>query len=327
MRMAVGKISVAPATSTPADSLRGLLGEAELVGANLRGAGPRVVRLAHLLDQIADLLAEMEAAGVDVRAERGRNETVCRRLRRQKGRFLAEAGRAFQQERAAVAPDRARWWWFLDEELALERRQRLRQGLLWGAVLVVGCAISGLVYDRFIAPPPEVRRAYQYSTTGESFAEEGDLGTALAEFEAAIELTPDNPTLWVWKGVIHSQLDQTEQAEEAFLTARSLYGEGTGFLQDRGMTYLRLGNVDAAAADVEQIITQEPESGVGYYLRASVALARDDYQAAIDDLDRASELAQAAGDTQLEATVRVQRAMVFQMWTAQVSPSPTPTPP
>jgi tetratricopeptide (TPR) repeat protein len=325
--MAVGKIPVASATSTPADFLRDLLYEAELLGVNLRGAGPRVVRLAHLLDQTADLLAEMEAAGVDVRAERGRCETVYRQLRRQKGRFLAEAGRTFQEERAAVAPDRARWWWFLDEELALERRQRLRRVLLWGGALIVGCIISWFVYDRFIAPPPEVRQAYRYSTTGEGLVEEGDLGAALAEFEAAIDLTPDDPTLWVWKGVIHSQLDQLEQAEESFLTARSLYGEGTGFLQDRGMTYLRIGDVDAAAADVEQVIAQEPQSGIGYYLRASVGMAREDYMAAVDDLDQAAELAQAAGDSQLEASARVQRAMVFQMWSAQVSPLPTPTPP
>jgi tetratricopeptide (TPR) repeat protein len=199
--------------------------------------------------------------------------------------------------------------------------------LLWGGAVIVGCIVSWFVYDRFIAPPPEVRQAYQYSTIGESLVDEGDLETALAEFEAAIALTPDDPSLWVWKGAIHSHQGQTEQAEEAFLTARSLYGEGTGFLQDRSMTYLRLGDVDAAAADVEQVIAQEPESGVGYYLRASVAMAREDYKAAVDDLDRASELAQAAGDTQLEATARVQRAMVFQMWSAQASPLPTPTPP
>jgi hypothetical protein len=78
---------------------------------------------------------------------------------------------------------------------------------------------------------------------------------------------------------------------------------------------------------VARVIAQEPESGVGYYLRSSVALAREDYRTAIDDLDRAAELAQAAGDAQFEATVRVQRAMVFQRWTAQVSPLPTPTPP
>jgi tetratricopeptide (TPR) repeat protein len=325
--MAVGKIPAAPATSTPADSLRDLLGEAERLGVNLRGAGPRVVQLAHLLDQTADLLAEMEAAGVDLRAERGRCETVYRQLRRQKGRFLAEAGKTFQEERAAIAPDRARWWWFLDEELALERRKRLRRVLLWGGVLIVGCVISWLVYDRFIAPPPEVQQAYRYSTTGEGLVEEGDLEAALAEFEAAIALTPDDPTLWLWKGVIHSQLDQMEQAEEAFLTARSLYGEGTGFLQDRSMIYLRIGEVDAAVADVEQIIAQEPQSGVGYYLRANVGTAREDYAAAVDDLDQAAELAQAAGDTQLEATARVQRAMLLQMWTAQVSQLPTPTPP
>jgi len=58
-------------------------------------------------------------------------------------------------------------------------------------------------------------------------------------------------------------------------------------------------------------------------MRASVATEAGDYAKAVADLDKAAELAQAAGDTQLEATARTQRAMVIQL---QVVQQATPTP-
>jgi tetratricopeptide (TPR) repeat protein len=235
----------------------------------------------------------------------------------------SEADAAFRAERVAVHPDRARWWWFVDEAVAEQRKRQLRRGLSWGLVLVFVCAAAWLVYDRFIAPPPEVRESFRLSAAGEGLVEEGDLRAALAEFEAAATLTPDDPMLWTWQGVIHSRLGEPDDAREAFDTARSLHETDVDFLLNRGLIYLQVGDVDAAGADVEQIMAMDPQAASAYYLRSSVALERGDFAAAVADLERTAELAQEAGDTQLEATARVQRAMVMQMWTAQ---QPTLTP-
>jgi tetratricopeptide (TPR) repeat protein len=321
--MAIGKFQVPTAARTPVDRLRESLDRAERLVANLREAGPSALELLHQFDRIAELLVEFEAAGTDVRAERVRFGSLQRQLRRQQRRFLGETGVAFREERIAVQPDRARWWWFVDEAVAEERKRQLRRGLSWALVLVFVCAAAWLAYDRFIAPPPEVQESYRLSTTGEGLVEEGDLQAALAEFEAAAALTPDNPLLWLWQGVIHSELGEPDDAREAFDTARSLYETEVDFLLDRGLIYVQMGEVDAASADVEQVLAVDPRSASAYYLRSSVDLQQGDFVAAIDDLDRAAELAQEAGDTQLEATARVQRAMVMQMWTAQL---PTPTP-
>ena len=69
--------------------------------------------------------------------------------------------------------------------------------------------------------------------------------------------------------------------------------------------------------DVEQILAEDPQSEIGYYLRASVLTEREDYAAAVADLERVAELAQESGDSQVEATARVQRAMVMQLWLGQ----------
>jgi tetratricopeptide (TPR) repeat protein len=322
----MGKFFVPSTARTPVDRVRESLDRAEILISRLRDSGPQVLELLHLLDQGARALAELEAAGVDVRAERVRFETVQRQLRRRQALFLAEAGAAFGEERAAVQPDRARWWWFLDEAVAQERARRLRRWLTWALAAALLLSGAWWAYDRFIAPPPEVRQAFQLSANGEALADEGDLRAALAEFEAAAALTPEDPEPWIWQGVIHFELNERDEARADFETARALYETDFDFLLDRGRAYLRLGNLAVASADIEQAILEDPDSGQSYLLRAGIAADGGDYAAAVADLDRAAELAQAAGDTQLEAVARAQRALVIQLQMFQLATPSLGTP-
>jgi tetratricopeptide (TPR) repeat protein len=308
----MGKYLVPSEALTPLDRLRESLNKAERLVGNLRKAGPCVLELLHLLDQTVDAFDVLELRDVDIRAERVRLEIVQRQLRRQQRRFVTEAGPAYQEERAAVQPDRARWWWFLDEVVARQRQQQLRRGLFGALVVGVFLLVVWFVYDRVIAPPPEVREAYRFSTSGEGLAEQGDLRAALTAFEAAVSLTPDDPKLWVWQGVLHVQMDELDRAQVAFDKAFSLYDSEASFLMDRSMAYLRVGNLDAAEADVEQAIAGEPESGWPYYVRSNINMERGDCFAAVTDLELAAEMANRAGDTRLEALARAQRAMVIQ---------------
>jgi tetratricopeptide (TPR) repeat protein len=321
----MGKYFVPSMMRTPADRLREALDKAEQAQASLRGAGPRALELLHLIDRIVNLLAELEADGVDVRAERVRLETVQRKLRSQQRDFLVEAGAAFQTEREAVQPDRAHWWWFMDEALAQQRQKQLRRTLTWALGLAFVCVVAWLVYDRFFAPPPEVQQAYQYSLAGENLIDDGDLRAALTEFEAAAAANPDDPAPRTWLGVIHFELDEMDEADAAFDVARSLYETEVDFLLNRCIIYQRVGDLEAASADVEQALVLDPTSGAAYYLRSGIAVGREDYEAAVADLEKSAELAQAAGDSQLEATARMQRAMVMQLWTSQID-VPTPSP-
>lgn len=313
----MAKLFIPPAIHTPADLIRASLDRAEQRVTNLRGAGSQALELLHLLDRTAQELAELEAAGVDVRSERVRFETVQRQLCRQQRRFVAEVGVALQEERVSVQPDQTRWWWFLDEAVARQRRRQLRRRLVGGLVTAVLLLVAYLAYDRFLAPPPHVRQAFRHSASGESLVEQGDLMAALAEFEAAAALTPDDPDPWLWQGVIHFELNELDDAQVAFDTARALYETDSNFLLARGVAYLHVGDLAAASADAEQSIVESPHSGWGYYLRASVAVQQGDYNTAIADLERAETLARVAEDVQLEALARTQRANVIQLQMSQ----------
>ncbi|MBE0685780.1 MAG: hypothetical protein IH585_07240, partial [Anaerolineaceae bacterium] len=56
------------------------------------------------------------------------------------------------------------WWWNLDHYLEQKRKRDLKRSGMIGLVLLVGFALLVLIYDRFIAPPPEVRARLDYET-------------------------------------------------------------------------------------------------------------------------------------------------------------------
>ena len=156
--------------------------------------------------------------------------------------------------------------------------------------------------------------------------EEKDFAAALVEFEAASALFPDNPDYWVWIGVLQLELGEEESAEEALSTARSLYLTNVNFLLTRAEVYRDVGDLDAAIADADQAIFEDPDSAWAYYVRHSIHLERGNLGLALDDLDKADELARAAGNLQLEAISRIQKAMVIQMISSSPLPAPVLTP-
>jgi tetratricopeptide (TPR) repeat protein len=312
---------------TPADDARKALDEVERLMANLRKAGPQVVELLDLFDEIDDGLKGLEAAGMDVRVERSRFETVQSQLDRHKGRFLSKAGKTLDKAREAAQPDRERWWWFVDEEWAQERRQKLRRALTIGAAVVGLLVVAGVLYQFLLAPSPEKRAAWRSESQGVYLVrEKKDFEAALVEFEAASALLPDDPGYWVWIGVLRLKLGDEEGAEEALATARSLYPANVYFLLKRAEVYRDVGDLDAAMADADQAILEDPDLAWAYYTRHSVHLERGDPLAALADLEKADELAQESGDSQLEAVARYQKALVMQMISASPLPTPSPTP-
>lgn len=313
MRRRVGKLYVPDKARTPADQVRQLLSESEKDLASLPGTGPEGLQILHAFDQIEDGLSQLERRDCDVRVERASFEAVQRQLRERRRRFLQEVGGALQEERNHVEPARSNWWWYLDEVAAEERWRRLRR-LGAGAIVVLTLlAAAWFGYKHFLAPPPEIGQAFRQMEAGRRQVGEGALRQALISFEVATELTPDDPEPWLWTGVLHDQLDDSDAAENAFATARRLYEGPFDFILNRGRVYLQAGDVAKAEADVKTAMALNPDSGWPYYLRAGIAMRDNDPGAALADLSRAATLAEENGDAQLQTLATTQRAGVMKL--------------
>lgn len=315
----MGKLYVPSKARTPTDRVRQVLSRAETNISSLRGSGPEALQLLHQFDQIADDLSELKRHNVDVRVESTKFEALQCQLEDRKRRFLREAGMALQEQRARIEPARSRWWWYLDEAGARERRRTLLRVGAGAAAVLALLTVAWLAYQRFLAPPPEVGQAFRRMEAGMDQIAEGELHGALAAFEAATELTPDDPEPWLWNGVVHNQLDEVDEAENAFDAARDLYDTPFDFALNRGRAYLQAGNTERAQSDLERAIGLNPDSGWSYYLRAGIAVRKGNHDAALADLDRAATLAQENGDSQLAALASTQRAGVMNSLVALTS--------
>ena len=296
----------------PLDDAREALGKAGACIASISGSGPKGLEILYLLDTAASRIEDAEAAGADVRAERGRLETAWSSLRRQARVFIREVGPALADARAHRESTHPGPWWTLDLEYARMQRRSLGRAALGALTVVLLLGISWLVYEHFIAPPPEIRQAFTHIARGEERATQGDLTGALEEFEAAAALAPNEIEPHLWLGVLRQSTGDGGGAQAAYDSVRALGLEERELLLERGSLFLQLGNLEAAQQDAQAAIQLAPEWGYGHYLRASVEEAAGEIEAAIDDYRVAADLAREAEDAELEAAARVQMGLLIQ---------------
>jgi tetratricopeptide (TPR) repeat protein len=214
----------------------------------------------------------------------------------------------------------ARWWWYLDEQAAADRKRALiRVGTLVLAGLIL---VSGLylLYERFLAPPPQVRQVQAHLFEGEQAAFEHDFARAIREFEAVVELDPDVGEAHLWLGALYQEQGKPVEASRAFEQARSYLGNGPGFLLQRGLLFLSLGDVAAAYNDATSAIQAYPERPEGHFLQGSVAEQVGDLELALAALQKADERAGAVGQQELQVTIRIRIGMILQQLGVQSQP-------
>jgi tetratricopeptide (TPR) repeat protein len=264
--------------------------------------------LLRLLDSVAEELERFEEQGADLRAERVRFENILNQLQSRDQIFVAEVGAALTTER----PADARWWWYLDEQVAVRRQRRLKRAagiVLAGAVLLT---LLYVVYDRFLAAPPNVRQAVSLTFEAGRAVAEGDLQRAIEKYERALELDPGNVEAQLWLGILYEKTDDPERAAAALERARALFDSEVIYLLERGMFYLMVDDTDSAAQDAQRAIDIAPGQPEGYFLLGSVAEQVGDLQLARDSFEQASQLAEETGQVTLQVTARVRLAGILQ---------------
>lgn len=311
---------------TPADALRQLLARGEDGLIQLTDAASAAAFF-DVLDQIAALLPQMEAAGADLRAESARWQGLQERLLTRGDRVLA----AWQGAGALVAARQARnpapelWWWWIDQWLAERRRARRRRtgGILLAVVAVV--ALAAFAISRLFPGDPAMRAAYRLRLQAESALSTGGLAHSAEALQQAIQTTPDDPDLLILYGVVAQELGDAAAAEQAWQQARELLGGAeASFLTDRGLAYLQAQRPEAALADLEEAVRLDPTSARAHLLVGSALETVGRVPEALAAFEQAATLAGAAGNAELVAVARVQAANLMQRM--QVSPPTTPQP-
>lgn len=321
--------TVARGSVTPADELRSLLDSGEKRVANVRQGGG-CADLLHELDRIAELWPQLEAAGMDLRPEAGRWETLQAGVLRHASGILAElepcGGLAVL--RHGVHPEGVdAAWWRLDEYVAQARRRCARRGLIVAAGVFGAVLLAWFLFQTLFPVDPNVAEALRRMSAGEELAlRQGDWPGALAEFQAATAATPDNYDAWLRVGVAQEQLGDAAAAQAAYASARALLPAELDFLRGRAATYLLFGLVDQADQDTQAALAIKNDDAQTWYQAASVYELRGQIREAVDALGKASTYAEQAGQGELTALARYRMGMLMQQMNVPAMDTASPTP-
>jgi len=253
---------------TPADRLRELLTEAEIVVSNLKGAGEKAVRLLQLLDEIESEQTKLSRTGIDLRPEEGRIVGLCSSLRRQKATFVCELrrGGGLAALRAQRQPAEEAWWWFLDRDLAMERKKAARRyGLiaLGVAILVV---VGVVIFRRFFSPDSLVVEIYSNQTTGMDEIMRGNYAAAIPYFEQNLILAPDEAEWPIRLGVLQQIAGDAGRSQVLFDLGRELSANDANFYLQRAQVYSEINSHENALQDAEKVTRLDPSLPMAFLL-------------------------------------------------------------
>lgn len=303
---------------TPADELREVLKTLETRIARLDDCPPdEALEMLSLFDQAAAGLDRLQDLGMSPGSERSQFETITSQFRKKMALFVSRAGgaRAMERVRHLHQPPADRWWWRADEILAAERKAKIRRGLRSAGIVAAVLVVLAMVYQNFFAPDPALQTSMRHQQQAENSLIEEDYENALQEVGEALVHTPDEPGLYILKGVIEESLDQPEAASASFDSAREILADNEYFYAHRSILYLMIGQAERALADSAAALKINPDSVISYLNMGQAYTLMEDYPAAIESYQLADETAIRTGNTQLQAVARINLAQVLQMGT------------
>lgn len=284
------------------------------------------------LDRLDELMHQLAAEEADLRPEMTRWLDLQERLGARAGRLvkLARAEGGFAALRAANPPAEGAWW-RLDQLVAEERKRSWTRTAVVAASIVLFLAAAAFVYQRWLAPSPEVVMVLSTVNDVEQLAMEQKWDEAAALVEQALQKSPNDPDLLVWAGVLAERRGAAGEAAGYLARAEQAVGDPLRFQLTLGMRRLQAGDVDGAeqAALAAQAIN--PNEAQAVFQLANVAEMRNQGQLALELYQKAADL---AGDSNPQLTViaKMRYGMLIQQLQyspgtpEEGQPAATPTP-
>lgn len=303
---------------TRAEELRALLRKLENRISKISEIPPdQVMEISSLFDQVDQALDELQDLGMNLSSEKVQIETLSGIFKKKRALFIRQIGGAqiLENARQEIQPSPDRWWWYSDIALVEENRRKLAHWLRIIGVAAAVLLILSIVYQKFFAPDPIVQESYGHQQRAENALIGMEFEEALAEIQQAIELTPDNPRLYIIQGVIQGELGLSGDANDSFNTALQEIDQDDLFYNERTTIWIMMGNGERALEDSETAIQINPDSAISYLHRGNAYELLGDTKNAIDSLEQADDIAQQTGNAQLQAIIRISLSSVYQQVT------------
>lgn len=303
-------------TQTDLAQLRELLDETErrIVSMHQTPDGaPTVIRS---LDEIDRRVTAASADGLDVRAEEGRADSLRRRLLRGAPGVVRLLQANDQAKDLTASPT----YQALEEARIDESRKRVRRLLTFGLpVLVV--MLTLIVLTLLNPPPPQANLNPVRQLT-----QDGQLEEALARAQSEVARVPTDAEAVLWVGALQLATGDTSGAEQSWAQAQALLNDETRFHFDRGNALLGVNLPDAAEADARWLIERPESAAPGYLLLGGAEEVRGRVPEAITAFETAADLANKAGNSQLEVIAKTRLGFLMQSGAGMLPPTPTTTP-
>ncbi|PKO06146.1 MAG: hypothetical protein CVU41_08530 [Chloroflexi bacterium HGW-Chloroflexi-3] len=219
---------------------------------------------------------------------------------------------ALKEKRKIKGKNPDHWWWYLDHYLEEKRKRDVQRIGMIGLVMLVVFALLAVVYDRFIAPPPEVRARIDYETRIDDFIYAGDYLSAMSEMEGALEIAPNYYPLWIKKGVLAKVLGNEEVEQSSYDTAQQFVENPEYFYYERASVFMQFGLYDDVLEDTDNLLEINAKSAEAYLYRGLVYEMREEISRAFDAFEKGALLAEEQNKNQLVATIRVRMGMLMQ---------------
>jgi tetratricopeptide (TPR) repeat protein len=295
-------------TKTPASQLRDTLTVIEnILGKLEHSQKEKADTLPSLFDEASLALQKLQEKGVPLTAEQTRLESALAVFEKKAKIFLRIIGgsQTLKDMRPEAALERDHWWWYLDEIVRQKRISAFKKIISWVVIAGVILSLLGIIYARFFAPSPEEQALYAHQSQASEHLIAGDFEQALSETEAGLAIDPNNASLLILKGVLLENLDRSQEAIQFFARAEDLLPDRKGFLISRAQAYYQAKNYAASLSDAQELIARFPDTGYGYFFQGLAQNELGDKQAAIESIDRASQVALEAGENELAGLARI----------------------
>jgi tetratricopeptide (TPR) repeat protein len=129
-----------------------------------------------------------------------------------------------------------------------------------------------------------------YTNRGLAKSDLGDVKGALADFDKALELDPDNAGAYGNRGNTRSAMGDLQGALADFDHLLKLDPQSAPTYNNRGVTRRAMGDLKSAVADYTQALELDPKYAAAYYNRGHAKDDGGDGKGALADLDKALEL-------------------------------------